>query len=60
MIKISKNEAKILHDKYKIQFGENGISHSWSKYHHYYLCEGRKNMSCLEKIRNKQTIQTFE
>ena len=60
MIKISRSEAMKLHKDYKIQFGENGISHTWAKYTNYYLCENRKNMSCLEKIRRSELIQTFE
>lgn len=60
MIKISKQEAMKLNKEYKIPFGENGISHSWSKYTHYYLCEGRKNLACLDKIRRKQLLETFE
>lgn len=60
MVKISKNEAMVLNKVYKIPFEENGISHTWSKYRHYYLCEGRKNMAYLDKIRRKQIIETFE
>lgn len=50
----------ILSKNYNIPFGENGISRTWSKYTHYFLCEGRKNMACLDKIRRKQTVATFE
>lgn len=60
MIKISKQEAMELHNDYKIPFGENGISHTWAKYRNYYLCEGRKNMVCLDKIRRKQLVKTVE
>lgn len=60
MVKISKKEAMILNEEYKIPFAENGISHTWSKYKNYYLCEGKRNMACLEKIRRKQTVETFE
>lgn len=49
-----------LHNDYKIPFGENGISHTWAKYRNYYLCEGRKNMVCLDKIRRKQLVKTVE
>jgi hypothetical protein len=60
LVKISKQEALKLNKDYGVPFGENGISHSWAKYQHYYLCEGRKNIACLEKIRRKQLVETFE
>jgi hypothetical protein len=60
LLRISKEEAKILYKEHNVPFGENGISHTWAKNRHYYLCESDKNMNKLEKIRRKQLVETFE
>ena len=53
IIKISKSEALELNKKYGVPYGEYGISHTWNKSKHYFLCESKKNISNLRKIRNK-------
>ena len=54
MIKISNEEAKKL-NKLGVPYGENGISHTHSHHKHYFLCESKKNISMIEKLR-KQSI----
>lgn len=49
-----------LHNDYKIPFGENGISHTWAKHTHYYLCENRNNVKYLNKIHADELVQSFE
>ena len=60
LIQISKKEAQILNKNYGVPFHENGISHTYSKHKHYYLCENKKNMNYLQKIRNKKLVRTVE
>lgn len=48
---ISKQEAHILNKNYGVPFGSYGISHSFTRYKKYYLCESPKNMNALNKIR---------
>lgn len=54
MVKISKREAEILHEKYGVRYKDNGISSTVAtgKKKRYYLCESRENMKALDKIRN--------
>ena len=55
MIKVSKEEAKTLHEKYEVPYGENGISiHGKSKVKgkSHYLCESKPNMQYINEIRN--------
>ena len=55
MIKVSKEEAKTLHEKYEVPYGENGISiHGKSKVKgkSHYLCESHYNKQSLNEIRN--------
>ena len=51
ILSISKNEALKLNKEYNVPFGENGISHTYAKYHHYFLCPSGYNLSALDKIR---------
>ena len=53
MLLISKEIAKELNSNYGVPFGEGGISKSKSKHPKYYLCESRKNLSLLNKVRGK-------
>lgn len=58
MINITSQEAKEL-NKLGVQYGEGGISKTHN--HHrksYYLCESRRNMSLLNKMRQKPVIYT--
>ena len=57
MVLISKAESKELNKKYKIKFGENGISHTYSRNPHYYLCESPRNMGALNKLRQSKIIK---
>ena len=57
LIKISKEESLELNKKYGIPYGENGISHTYTRYQHYYLCENRRNMQSLEKIRRDKLLK---
>ena len=41
---------------YNIPYGENGISHSYTKNRKYYLCSREYNLNALEKIRKIQTV----
>ena len=54
LIKISKEEAMELNKRFNVAYGENGISHTYTRYQHYYLCENKRNMNCLEKIRKEK------
>ena len=60
MIKITKEEATMLNKKYGVPFQENGISHTYTRYKHYYLCENKKNLSCLSKVRSQKKMTTYE
>lgn len=55
MIKISSKEAKAL-AKMGVNYGENGISHTHSHNRHYFLCESKKNISILEKLRKESIL----
>jgi hypothetical protein len=55
LIKITKSEAKEL-NKLGVNYGENGISHTHSHHKHYFLCESRKNMYLIEKLRKKNIL----
>lgn len=46
----------ILNKNYNIRYGENGISHTYTKNRKYYLCERTYNINALEKIRKFQTV----
>lgn len=54
LVKISKEEAMELNKRFNVAYGENGISHTYTRYQHYYLCENKRNMNCLEKIRKEK------
>lgn len=56
MIKISRKEAKAL-VKLGVNYGENGISHTHNHNVHYFLCESKKNMSILEKLREESIVK---
>lgn len=56
MIKISKEEKEWLVSK-GVKFGENGISHTYNKNKHYYLCENRPNMSLHRKFWNDKIVR---
>jgi len=48
---ISKEVAHRLNREFGIPFScEEGISSSKTKYKKYYLCESKRNMSCLYKL----------
>lgn len=53
---ISKKEATTLNEEYGVRYGENGISHTYTKSRKYYLCENKYNLNALEKIRKNQTV----
>ena len=57
LIKITKQEAKKLHEL-GVQYGENGISRTHNHQKHYFLCESKKNLGILNKLRNKSIIYT--
>ena len=57
MIKITEKEAKKLHEL-GVQYGENGLSSTHSHHKHYFLCESKKNLNMLYKLRNKSVIYT--
>ena len=52
LIKIRKEEAKKL-NTLGVPYGENGISHTHGHHMHYYLCESKKNIGLLEKMRRE-------
>ena len=58
MVKISKAEAIELNKRFNVPYSENGISHTWTRYKHYYLCENKRNLNCLDKIRKEKVIST--
>ena len=49
MIQISKTERDILTKKYGIQYGEGGISRTYTHSSHYFLCESEKNKKKLRE-----------
>lgn len=49
MIPITKEERDILTKKYGVQYGEGGISRSFTHAPHYYLCESKKNKDILKQ-----------
>lgn len=53
MIKITKDEMQYL-ISVGVKWGENGISHTYSKYHHYYMTENQKNIKLLANYRNSK------
>lgn len=55
MIQITKQEAMALLKK-GIGFTEGGISRTYSKHHHYFLCETAKNLRELKKIREEKVL----
>ena len=57
MIKITKQEAKKLYEL-GVQYGENGISHTHNHKRHYFLCESKKNLNILNKLRKKSIVDT--
>ena len=57
IIKISKQEALKLNKEYGVPYKENGISHTYTKHRHYFLCENRHNMNAINKIRNENIVQ---
>ena len=55
MIQITKQEALELNKKYKIPFGENGISRTYSgRRHKYYLCEVARNLRQYHKVHDSK------
>lgn len=56
MVSITKSEARELNSRYKIRYGENGISKSGTG-RHYYLCESEWNMKKLNKLRKLNTVK---
>jgi hypothetical protein len=58
MIKISNFEAKKLNEL-GVNYGENGISHTYGHNRHYFLCESKKNMNMLEQLRQKSIIKAY-
>jgi hypothetical protein len=55
LIKISSKEAKEL-NKLGVNYGENGISHTHSHHKTYFLCESKKNMYLISKLREKNIV----
>lgn len=55
MVKITKQEAKYLHEKCGIKYGENGISVP-PACHRAYLCENIYNMNKLNNYRNRGKV----
>ena len=45
-----------LNEEYGVRYGENGISHTYTKSRKYYLCENKYNLNALENIRKIQTV----
>lgn len=56
IIKISKQEALKLNTEYGVPYREDGISHTYTKHRHYFLCENRYNMNAIRKIRNESIV----
>lgn len=56
MIRISKKEMNWLTAN-GVYIGEGGISHTYTKHHHYYLTESRNNLIKLAKYRDSVTIK---
>ena len=52
MVKISSKEAKEL-NRLGVPYLENGISHTHGHHKKYFLCESKKNMYLLSKLRNR-------
>lgn len=50
LIKISKENAKKLHEIYGVRYKENGISKNHTKHATYYLCESEYNLRSLLEI----------
>lgn len=50
LIKISKENAKKLHEIYGVRYKENGISKTHTKHATYYLCESEYNLRSLLEI----------
>lgn len=57
MIKISKEVAKKLNSEYGVPFGENGISRTHNKSHHYFLCTSEYNLTNLLKLTQHDEAQ---
>lgn len=55
MVRISKDELKYLLSK-GVKWKNNGISHTYTKHHHYYLTESQRNMALLEKYRESRKV----
>ena len=51
IVDITKQEAHALH-KEGVPFGEGGISHTYTSHRRYFLCESKKNLRLLDKLRN--------
>ena len=60
MIPISKKVMEVLTKEYGVQFGENGISRTYSHKHHYFLCESGKNLGFLKDYYKKIGLSTSE
>ena len=57
LIKVSRKEVAQL-VKMGVVYGENGISRTHGHHKKYFLCESRKNLSLLSKIRQDSIICT--
>lgn len=55
MIKITKDEMNYLINN-GVKWGENGISHTYTKYHHYYMTESQKNLRLLKTYRESKLV----
>ena len=38
-------------------YGSGGISHTYNKARHYFLCESKDNMVIIENLRNKNIVK---
>lgn len=56
MIKITKDEMNYLVSN-GVKWGENGISHTYTKYHHYYMTESQKNIRLLKNYRESRLVK---
>ena len=56
LIPIEKDEAQILNKVYGVNFGSYGISHTYTRYKKYFLCESKKNLDALKKVRNGMNV----
>lgn len=54
LIKISKEIAKKLNEKYGVRYKENGISKTHTKHATYYLCESEYNLRSLLEIASNE------